>query len=188
MPISAQPRIWGRRAYTLLEVLVTVTILGIMGTMVVPAVGGAASLRSRAAVRTVISDITKLQTDAMAFQRGRAIIFDVDANSYVGYEVNGDLIDLDNDLLFDPDFPDGVMRRNLSGEEFGGARLTGVTIDGGSILIFDEMGAPIVAPGDSSPSTGGTITLRGQEETYILTVDGFTGHIRSERIRDADPV
>ncbi len=60
------------RAYTLVEVLVIVVILGILGTMVVPTVSPAAELRAQSAVRTLVSDITFAQSDAMAFQRARA--------------------------------------------------------------------------------------------------------------------
>ena len=63
------------RAYTLLEVLVVVTILGTAAAIVVPSMGSAGNLRVQTAVREVIADITFAQSDAVAYQTRRAIIF-----------------------------------------------------------------------------------------------------------------
>ncbi len=170
------------RAYTLIEVLIVVTVLGIMGAMVIPQVASADSLRTRAAVRAVIADITYLQSEAMAFQRGRAMVFDIDSNSTIGLEVNGPDLDLENDVLFEPSRPTGRFELNLADATFGLSRLDFVNIDGGNVLIFDEMGAPVTTPQGNAPSTGGLIVIEGPVDSYWLRIDGFTGHVSSGRV------
>lgn len=179
---DGRPRSPVSRGYTLVEVLIVVTVLGIMGAMVIPQVSSADSLRTRAAVRAVIADITYLQSDAMAFQRGRAMVFDVDTNSTLGLEVNGPTLDIVNDVLFEPSRASGQLELDLADATFGVSRLEYVSIDGGNVLIFDEMGAPVTAPQGNAPSTGGLIVIEGPVDSYWLRIDGFTGHVSSGRV------
>ncbi len=64
-----------RRGLTLIELLVTVTVLSIAVALVIPSVSQTGVLRVQAAVRTIASDIAAAQTEAMAFQSRRAIYF-----------------------------------------------------------------------------------------------------------------
>lgn len=159
-----------------------VTIMGILGAMVVPNLSVASSMRAQSAVRTIVSDITFLQTDAMAFQRGRALIFSVADNDYRAVEVNGATLDPVNDLFADTSRSGGYLVQSLSVANFGGAQLSSVNFDGGSTLIFDEMGAPVTAPGATTPSSGGRIEIQGQADSYWIEIDGFTGHVTTGKM------
>ena len=171
----------GRRGYTLVEVLVLVAILGVASAIVIPSVGSSGVLRAQAAVRAVVSDIAFAQSDAMAFQSGRAVYFDVAANRYVVCAVvNGSVVP-ETDALYDPHRKTGFMDLDLDDGDFGGAFLESVNIDGGTMIVFDEQGAPVAAPGSNSPSGGGTITILGEGVRYIIDIDGFTGHITTDR-------
>jgi len=110
----SKPRLQGRvqgRGYTLVEVLVVVTIMGILGALVVPSVSTVGSFRVQSAVRTLVSDITFAQSDAMAFQTGRALMFFPDENRYVVVEVTGPTLDEANDILYGSGREDGRFEK-----------------------------------------------------------------------------
>ncbi|MBX3363866.1 MAG: prepilin-type N-terminal cleavage/methylation domain-containing protein [Phycisphaeraceae bacterium] len=174
------------RAYTLIEVLVIVAILGILGAMVIPSMGEAGVLRAQSAIRTIVTDITFAQSDAMAFQRGRAVMFDVEINRYSVVQVTGPELDDVNDVMLDASRPNGEMRTDLTDQRFWGARIASADFDGQPDLIFDEMGAPVTTPGGNTPSSGGMIVIETPRESYWIAVDGFTGHVTTGRVESDD--
>ena len=171
-----------RRGYTLLEILVVVTVMGIAGAMVIPSMDQAGVLRTQGAVRSVVSDIMFAQGDAVAAQQARAVIFDTATNSYRVCAVLGSTIDIDNDVLFDHYGGGNRYIVDLDHAEFGTTFMTGATFDGtGNVLVFDEMGAPVIAVGESTPSSGGNVTIRGQFHDFDIRVESFTGRITTTR-------
>ena len=176
-----------RRAYTLVEMIIVISILGIASAIVIPTVGSAGTLRGQSSVRAVVSDLTFAQSDAMAFQSGRAIVFDVDENRYWVCAVNGPSVDPETDVLYDTSRDGGIMSLDLDDEMFGLARLESVDIDGGNMIIFDELGAPVNAPQSNTPSAGGIITIICEDQRYTITIDGFTGHITTSRAEIVGP-
>ncbi|MCB9846227.1 MAG: prepilin-type N-terminal cleavage/methylation domain-containing protein [Phycisphaeraceae bacterium] len=171
-----------RRGYTLIEVLIVVTVMGIMGAMVIPNLSQAGTFRVRSAVRTLVSDITFAQSDAMAFQRGRAIVFYPEQNRYVVVEVTGPELDPENDALFDQTRESGIMDMDFDQERFGGAVMESASFDGQAVLIFDEMGAPVTEPEGDTPSSGGIVNFTSGNGDYWVAVDGFTGHVTTGRV------
>ena len=103
------------RAYTLIEILVVVVVLGICAAVAIPSMSSASVLRAQAAVRTLVSDITYAQSDALAFQVGRAILFDQANNSWKICEVRSTIIDPQTDLIY---------ASQLRGTDFGDSRIT----------------------------------------------------------------
>lgn len=167
-----------RRGYTLVEMLIVVAILGIMGALVVPSMSSAGVFRARSAVRTLVSDITFAQGDAMAFQQGRAVVFYPDDNRYVVVEVTGPVLDPVNDAMIDTGRPSGIMDMTFNAPRFGGARMTSAVFDAQPVLIFDAMGAPVTEPMGTEPSVGGSVTIDAPDgRQYWVRVDGFTGHV-----------
>lgn len=170
------------RAYTLIEVLVVVVILGIAGAMVAPAMSQAGVLRIQSAVRTVVSDITFAQMDALGYQEQRAIVFDVENNQYTLVQVNGSTIDVENDALYDTRGPGQRYTVSFNAEVFGGTVIESVEFDGDNVLIFDEMGGPVATPGSSTLSQGGTIVLAGPLSRFRIDVAAFTGRVTVTRL------
>lgn len=171
-----------QRGYTLVEVLVVVVILGIAAALAAPSMGQAGVLRIQAAVRTVVADITFAQMDALGYQEQRAIVFDVDKNEYTLVQVNGGIVDPENDALYDPRGADQRYRVSLNDEVFGGTRIESVQFDGDNVLIFDEMGGPVATPGSSTLSDGGSITLTGPLSRFRVDVAAFTGRVTVTRL------
>lgn len=162
------------RGYTLVEILIVVTVLGIAGALVVPAMGGTGVLRVQAAVRTIIADLTEAQSDALAYQRPRAVVFDPGASRYLVTRVRGATIDPETDT---------VMERVINrGNQFGDSAITATRFDTENVLIFDEMGGPIARPGESTPAGTGTISISGSGQTFVISVEAYTGRMTVRRV------
>ncbi|MCC6662036.1 MAG: prepilin-type N-terminal cleavage/methylation domain-containing protein [Phycisphaerales bacterium] len=164
----------GRRGYTLVELLIVVAVLGIAGAMVIPQLGSTDVLRIQAAVRTIVSDINLAQSDALARQEARALVFDVAANKYQLVAVPGSVVDPATDLLSTTDLNNTVKFHN--------AKLVSASFDGDEVLLFDEMGGPITTPGASTPSAGGNIVISGSGSTFEITVEAYTGRVTVNRL------
>lgn len=170
------------RAYTLVEVLVLVVIMGIAGAVVIPSMSGAGTLRVQAGVRTVVADITFAQMDALSYQESRAIVFDAENNRYTLVEVVGGEIDPDANALYDPHGPGQRYIVELGKHDFGGARLTDVDLNGGDTLIFDPMGGPVAAADSDELSSGGSVTLQAPQGTFRINIAAFTGRVTVTRL------
>jgi prepilin-type N-terminal cleavage/methylation domain-containing protein len=165
-----------RPGYTLVEMLIVVAVLGIAGALVVPTMGGASVLRVQAAVRTVIADVTEAQSDALAYQRPRALVFYPDEGRYIVARVPGATIDPETDTLFE--------RYINQGNQFGDSSISTTEFDTENLLLFDEMGGPIARPGDATPAGTGTVTLRGSGQTFVISIEAYTGRVTVRREAD----
>ncbi|MGH7133956.1 MAG: pilus assembly FimT family protein [Phycisphaerales bacterium] len=172
-----------RRAFTLIEMLIVIVLLGIASALVIPAMGSVGYLRVHGALRTIVADITFAQSDAIAFQQPRAIDFDLINNTYSLVQITGTSLDLVNNTMYDPGKADGRYVVDFRSENFGGAQVTaagfGSTGTGvkPSTLIFDEMGTPVLSPGSNTPSNGGTIVVTAPDNSYSIVVEAYTGRV-----------
>ncbi len=176
-----------RRAFTLIEILITVAILGLAGALVIPAMGESHVLRVQAAVRTIVADITLAQSEAVAFQERRALLFDVPTSSYRLLEVPGDELDPETNTMYDPARPSGLYIVDFLDARFGGSRITEVDFDGEPYLIFDALGGPVRDPASNEPGNGGFIRLTGSGSRFIITVEAFTGRVSVARDPEPEP-
>ncbi len=187
------------RGFTLIEVLLVVVLLGIAGVLVIPSMSQAGVLRVQASVRTVVADITFLQSEAVAFQGRRAIWFGkvprwdesggvwtfVDGNGYVMAEVTGPTLDLTTNALPDPDRPDRPLARNFDEANYAGAALGNIDFNGGSLLIFDELGGPVRDLDGPEPGDTGSVTISGSGSVFRVNVEAYTGRVTVTKTQDA---
>lgn len=168
------------RAFTLIEMILVIALLGLAGAMVIPSMGSVGGLRVQAALRTIVSDITFAQSDAIAFQEKRAIVFDVTNNQYSVLAVPGSEIDIDTQMMYDPTKPQGRYQVNFTNPQYGGARITRVAFNGSdanTTLVFDDMGGPLVGVASDQASTGGVITVQCPTSTWDIVIEAFTGRV-----------
>jgi general secretion pathway protein H len=165
------------RAYTLIELLIVIMVLGIASAVLIPSLGSTGVLRVQAAVRQIVADITVAQSEALAYQRGRAIIFDVETNSYKVVEVRSGEIDPDANLLSTVELSAASV--------YGDAKIVSASFDGDTTLIFDEIGAPTLSPGQSQPTATGVLTVEGSGNRFRIEIDGYTGRVI---VRDMGPI
>ena len=158
-----------RRAYTLIEILIVVVLMGIASAMVVPSLGSTDALRVQSTVRVIVADITVAQSDALARQQCRAMVFDVTNNKYSVVEVPGTVLD---------PVANTINVVNLNNErKFHSSRIVSAVFDGGNVLYFDELGGPVTQPGGTTPGNGGTIVVSGSGQVYTITVEPYTGRV-----------
>jgi prepilin-type N-terminal cleavage/methylation domain-containing protein len=170
-----------RRGFTLIEMIVVIALLGIAAALVIPQMGSVHTLRVQAAVRTVVSDLTFAQADAIAFQERRAIVFAPGTNSYRILSIPGSTIDEGN-TLYSPGGPAGRYVVDLRAPDFAGAAITATDFDVENTLIFDDMGAPVAAATGDAPGRGGSITITGSDQTFRVVIEPFTGRISVRKI------
>lgn len=185
--------------YTLIELLIIVALLGIAGAMVIPSMTQGTSLQTQAAVRTLVSDLTFAQADAMAFQSRRVVIFGrvpqwdeaasrwvtVEGNGYTLYDVppGAGTLDLDNDVLWDPsERNERPLGRDFDEEDFGGATVQNAEFNGDEWLIFDELGGPVTTLTSDDSGATGVVEVEGQGALFRVEVEAFTGRITVTRV------
>jgi type II secretory pathway pseudopilin PulG len=169
-----------RRAYTLVEVLVLVTIMGIAGAVVIPSFGSTDALRVQGALRTVVADMTLAQSDAVAMQTSRGLIFMPDdaASAYVIADVSGGTLDEDSPF---------AERRDLGGSRFGFARIESTTLTN-NMLIFDALGGPVDGPDSDNPAPAGAVIISGANQRFRINVEAYTGRVTVQSIAAPTPL
>lgn len=155
-----------RSAFTLIEVLVVVAIIGVAGAVIVPHMLTGGTLGVQAAARAVISDLIFAQNDAITRQTTRKVVFDAGTNSY-------SLTDKDDQTLYASwkagAEGSGNFTTNFSTDDrFQGIRIENVDFGGGGQIAFDAMGAP---------DKGGTLDVVSGDTRYRITVAPFTGRV-----------
>ena len=149
--------------FTLVEVLVVVTIIAVAGAIVVPHLLEPSNWSVQAASRIVIADLLFAQNEAIARQAPRRVIFDAANNTYRVADNTDVTVELpfrggDYVVDFDKD------------NRFSGVRLENVNLGGPdpSRVEFDPLGGT---------SAGGTLELATNNTRYRITVAPITGRV-----------
>jgi general secretion pathway protein H len=164
---SCQPKhVSSLPAFTLVEVLVVIVIMGIAGAVVVPQMLNAGTLHVQAAARSIISDILVAQNEAVVRQSTRQIVFNTQANEYTLTDSQGNAMDA-------PWGHAGKYVVNFTKDmRFAHVRIENVAFGADestqNTLSFNELG---------EPSNGGTIDVVSGTTGYRITVTPFTGKV-----------
>lgn len=165
-------------AFTLIEILVVVAIIGLVGAFVVPQMLTAGQLNVQAAARMVISDILYAQNEAVARQSPRKVVFDTINNRYrvVLTTAMGDDVALDAKWrVAAGDSSNTQLVTDFNRDSrFQGVQLDNASFGGDPELRFDELGAP---------ASGGTVDLVFRNNVrYRVNVAPFTGRVTVAQI------
>ncbi len=167
----------GAAAFTLIEIMVTVVILGIVALIAVPMMSGAADMQVRGAANRLAADLEYAKNMAITHQSPFTVAFDTSASSYEVYDVDSALIThpvTRGDFVVS--FPDqrglGQVRINAAGTSF----------DGQDEVTFDYLGTPYSGTNTTSELNSGVITLQDTTGSFALyvKVEPMTGYVTIE--------
>jgi hypothetical protein len=155
--------------------------------MLVPHLVGRDSLTVQAAVRLLIADLSFAQTDALANQEYRRVVFYDDGAGYciirvptAGWVTPADLNDPAVDYVYDPLGNMGQYIVNfVEDERFEGVLITSADIDGQVLtdrpeITYDQLGGTV---NGAAPGTGGNVVITFDDESYRIDIAAFTGKL-----------
>ncbi len=177
-------------AYTLIELLIVIAVLGIAGALLIPHLAYKDSLASQAAVRLLISDLSFAQSDALANQEFRRVYFYPDGSGYCILRVT----EADFDDPFDPntadyiDDPLGVVGDSggyivdfTTRNRFDNVSINSVSLDGGNLYVtYDALGGTVMT--GNAPGTGGQIRVQAADNIYEIDIAPFVGKLTVTQI------
>lgn len=166
-----------RRGFTLVEILVVVTILGIVATIVGVSVGSRDDLKLRSSTRVLVADLQYIQNRAIVQREphfvqigpsGSSLSFvvrDVAAWTTIEHPVERNPFV----MVFGPDGSGGGQNVVLSTHDFAGNAMFG----------FDEMGTPIFCDGDGNSRVTATLPvffeLKAGDQVGRVVIEPITG-------------
>ena len=145
-----------RRAFTIIEVLMVLFVLGVISTLAVPRYGNfVAQHRAESAARRIAADIALARRHARLTSTSQTIQFDTSTNSYV---VSG-MSSLDN--------PAGFYTVALADEPYN-ASIASISLDSNDngTITFDGYGVA---------DTGGSIVITVGVYSRTIQIDAATG-------------
>jgi prepilin-type N-terminal cleavage/methylation domain-containing protein len=173
-----------RNAFTLVEILVVITILGIAAAVIVPELGTRGDLKAAAAARLVMADLIYAQNRAIATQTRHYVKFD-SAGTPQNYRLVTSVTPL-------TDIQHPLTKASNYLVTFGSGGTAGLTdislgtvsIEGKTTLVFDELGVPYAYDAVANTTTaltttgGSTIPVKCGNFTLTITVEPYTGEIK----------
>lgn len=173
-PITRPGR--NRSAFTLIEILMVVVILGIASAVIVPQIGTRDDLKVSAAARIVMADLIYAQNRSIASQQMYCVKFDAGAESYALVAASSPATPIEHPITKD-DYQ--VALESTSGLE--DVTIESASFDGQRMIGFDELGTPYAVDADtgtaSELASAGTIVLRSGTYSLTISVEPFTGEI-----------
>ena len=148
-------------AFTIIELLVVLVVLGIASMMVVPMFSSAGSVQVRSAANMVAADLEYAKSMAISRQGIYAIVFDKVAESY---QIEDGVGVIDHPVKKGFQY---VVNFG-SGTKFDRVDLSDAAFDGTQRIEFDYLG---------SPDNGGTVTLEADGMTVTINIADITGFI-----------
>jgi len=167
------------RAFTLVELLIVVTIIGIASALVVPYVGARTDLRVSAVARTLISDLQYAQNLAITTRQSHGIWFEANRYTIQRFSTGGAT------TIKHPVSKDTfVVQMGPTGKDvYSGIAMPLVNVrQGASRLVFDSMGTPMAFDGTTSISTtsAALVSLSAGGTTIVIRIEPFTGEVNVE--------
>ncbi len=166
-------------AFTLVEIIVVVVILGIAALIAVPMMSSAADVQVRGAANRLAADLEYAKNMAITHQKLYSVVFDTDAESYVVQDNTGTAIPnpVNPAQTLSVVFPNehGLTRVAVESAAFVSSAGTDAAV------TFDYLGTPYGGTTDDAANTlnSGIVTLRDMSGNFALEVrvEPMTGYV-----------
>ena len=174
-----------RHGWTLIELLITVIVLGISSFVLIPYATSGDSASGQSATRMAVTEILAAQMDAVATQGYRRIHFFVDGSGWCVEELESSQLANAFDFAT-ANFAEDAIESQGQGQQsitrftednrFRLISIENALFDGANTsMIFDPTGG-IIAP-NGSPSTGGSFELHSGEFQWEIQLAPLTGKV-----------
>ena len=153
---------WGQKAFTVLEIIMVITIMGIMAVLVINRITGTAESRINLAAEKIVSDIRYCQNLAMALHEEVRLSFSIPEDKYEVKDSSGKF------------FKDPFTQENFVVDFTASGPLRGISIDNvdfnsGNELRFDALGHPEDVGNNPLTSQGRIdISYKGYSKTIVV--------------------
>jgi prepilin-type N-terminal cleavage/methylation domain-containing protein len=168
------------QAFTLVEILMVVVIIGIAAAIVVPQMSHRDDLKAAAAARVVMSDLMYAQNLAMTRQKSHYLVFDSTGQSYK--MVSGD--SMTTAITHPVEKNDYLMKFGAQGStglesaSLFSATFTGSTTTTYGTVGFDDLGAPMVYTGTADQTlTAGNVIVKSGNIKLKIVIEPYTGQL-----------
>ena len=169
----------GGRGFTLVEILMVVTIIGVSAAVIIPQIGSRDDLRCTSMARAMMSDLLYAQSRAVSTQRRHFVRFDAENGRY---EVLDQMTPTER-VITHPitrgpfRVPVGAARN----DELNSVALGAVAFDTHPVLMFDEMGTPHAYNPDTftaAAMVAGSVRLQTPTHSLTISVEPYSGELR----------
>jgi prepilin-type N-terminal cleavage/methylation domain-containing protein len=167
------------RAFTLVEILVVVIILGIAGAIIVPSIGSRDDMKAAAAARVIMADLIYAQNLAITSQGNRYVNFDTVNQQYSLTDSAGAVIQHPvNHVPYIQKFG-GASQSSLPDLKLVSTNFVGISGIAQKIIGFDELGTPLTcnALGVTETLASGTMTIQAGKFKLKVDIEPYTGQI-----------
>ncbi len=152
-------------AFTMLELLIVVVILGIAAMTAIPMMSSAGSIQTRSAANALAADLAYAKSLAISRGQDYAVVFDTTAESYQIEDMFGIVVDHPVKKGF-------KYIVNLANEGLDRVDLYSADFDDSSTSItFDCLGSP------KDLNSEGTVVFQSNENSMTVSVEPVTGYI-----------
>lgn len=166
------------RAFTLIETIMVIVIIGILTALAVPRFNAFYALKLDAAVKRIRSDIRYLQQLAISQHADTRIVFNAAGNSYTAWSCNGSGASCTAWSPATDPFTRGSLLANFNSDpQYGGIDISAADFRSEQTLRFDWQGAPYNGSGQPL-LTDGTLALAYQSNSKSIYVTANTGRVR----------